>query len=132
MASNMDTIGTFEMAIELSKQSVFTAIHKHYTLEDWISFQHRNPEGFTHISVSTGISEADSTKLNQILSEIPKIKYICIDVANGYSEAFVEFVKRTHQTYPTKTIIVSFECCLNMTPITHGNFFDQGWKCGHG
>jgi GMP reductase len=107
MASNMDTIGTFEMSIELSKQSMFTAIHKHYTVDDWISFRDKNPDGFTHIAVSTGISEADSAKLNQILSEVPKIGYICIDVANGYSEAFVDFVKRTRHTYPGKIIIVS-------------------------
>ncbi len=29
MAANMDTVGTFEMALALSQQELFTAIHKH-------------------------------------------------------------------------------------------------------
>ena len=38
MAANMDTVGTFEMATELAKHKIFTAIHKHYTLEEWKAF----------------------------------------------------------------------------------------------
>ena len=30
----MDSTGTFEMALELSKHEVFTTLHKHYTVED--------------------------------------------------------------------------------------------------
>ena len=33
MAANMDTVGTFEMAKTLAKHNLFTAIHKHYSLE---------------------------------------------------------------------------------------------------
>ncbi|WP_274972068.1 GMP reductase, partial [Zunongwangia profunda] len=32
-------------------------------------------------------------------------KFICIDVANGYSEHFVKFVKKTREQYPDKVII---------------------------
>ncbi|HEX9827508.1 MAG TPA: GMP reductase, partial [Flavobacteriaceae bacterium] len=35
----------------------------------------------------------------------PHLKFICIDVANGYSEHFVEFVKQTRDQYPDKVII---------------------------
>ena len=28
------------------------------------------------------------------------IRYVCIDVANGYTEAFVAFVKKVRETYP--------------------------------
>lgn len=38
MAANMDTVGTFEMAKALSKQQLFTAIHKHYDLQQWQDF----------------------------------------------------------------------------------------------
>ena len=31
MAANMDTVGTFEMAMALQKHKMFTAIHKHVT-----------------------------------------------------------------------------------------------------
>jgi len=33
MGSNMNTVGTFEVAIAFSKYNLFTAIHKHYYLE---------------------------------------------------------------------------------------------------
>jgi GMP reductase len=34
----MDTVGTFEMAVELAKEKIITAIHKHYTPEEWDQF----------------------------------------------------------------------------------------------
>lgn len=43
VASNMDTVGTFEMAIQLSKLNLFTTIHKHYTVEQWKQFAAENP-----------------------------------------------------------------------------------------
>ena len=38
MAANMDTVGTFEMAKALAKHKLFTAIHKHYSIEEWRNF----------------------------------------------------------------------------------------------
>ncbi len=38
IAANMDTVGTFEMAEALSKDKIMTAIHKHYTIEEWSTF----------------------------------------------------------------------------------------------
>ena len=35
IAANMDTVGTFSMAKALAEKNVLTAIHKHYTLEQW-------------------------------------------------------------------------------------------------
>jgi len=39
-----------------------------------------------------------------LISNFPKIKFICIDVANGYSEQFVDFVKRTRDIHKDKII----------------------------
>ncbi len=60
---------------------------------------------FQNVAISTGISEQDSLKLKEILEAIPEINYICIDVANGYTESFVQFVRSVRQMYPTKTIV---------------------------
>lgn len=38
VASNMDTVGTFEMAAELAKSQLFTTIHKHYSVDQWKNF----------------------------------------------------------------------------------------------
>lgn len=105
IAANMDTVGTFEMAVALSKHTMFTAIHKHYPLEDWKQFAANHPECLEHIAASSGSGQADLERLTCILEAIPLIKYICLDVANGYSEHFVEFVKSVHATFPNHTIM---------------------------
>src|SRR5690606_41987227 len=35
IAANMDTVGTFEMATALAKFDILTAVHKHYSPEEW-------------------------------------------------------------------------------------------------
>ncbi|WP_299528552.1 GMP reductase [uncultured Lutibacter sp.] len=106
MAANMDTVGTFEMANELAKHKIFTAIHKHYSIEEWGEFMGKAHENLTdYIAVSTGTSATDSKKLSAIINQSPQLKFICIDVANGYSEHFVNFVKKTRGQYPNKVIM---------------------------
>jgi len=106
MASNMDTVGTFEMALALFQFSVFTTIHKHYSIEQWSSFLKNAPKNIEDfIAVSTGISKADADKLAHVLENNPRLKFICIDVANGYSEYFVSFVQKIRNRYPDKVII---------------------------
>jgi len=106
MAANMDTVGTFEMATELAKHKIFTAIHKHYTLQQWSDFIKSIPsEYIDYFAVSTGTGKSDSVKLATILNNHPQIKFICIDVANGYSEHFVDFVKQTRKKYSDKVIM---------------------------
>lgn len=106
MAANMDTVGTFEMALSLSKNKLFTAIHKHYTVYEWEAFMKNAPKDIEkYIAISTGTGKDDAHKLETIFSTLPELKNICIDVANGYSEHFVNFVKQTRKQYPEKTII---------------------------
>jgi len=105
MAANMDTVGTFDMAKELSKYKLFTAIHKHYSPREWKEFLNNSTEGILDfIAISTGTSSRDEERMDIILKENKNIKFVCIDVANGYSEYFVEFVKKTRDKYPDKVI----------------------------
>ena len=106
MAANMDTIGTFEMAKALGKEKLFTTIHKHYSPDQWKKFIQQDEEDIKNfIAVSTGTSQKDLEKLKTIISQSSTLKFICIDVANGYSEHFVQFVKRARDQYPNKIII---------------------------
>ncbi len=106
IAANMDTVGTFEMALALAKEKIFTAIHKHYSIEQWSNFLNElAPEIYNYIAVSTGTGKNDAQKLAEILLNHPNLKFICIDVANGYSEHFVNFLKQTRKLYPNKVII---------------------------
>ncbi len=106
MAANMDTVGTFEMALALQKHKMFTAIHKHYTIEEWNDFLNKAPVGIENfIAVSSGTSNNDFEKLCLIFNNHPRLRFICIDVANGYSEHFVAFVKQARKKFPEKVII---------------------------
>lgn len=106
MAANMDTVGTFKMANALSNKGLFTAIHKHYSIDEWKNFAlNATEQTANNIAISTGISEKDSAKLSIIAEQNPNLKFICIDVANGYSEHFSNFVKQTREKYPDKVVI---------------------------
>ena len=106
IAANMDTVGTFEMAVALSKHKVMTAIHKHYSVEEWAEFlSNQDKKIYQFIALSTGTGKADEQKTKEILEKHPKIEFICIDVANGYSEHFVGFVQKMRKNHPDKIII---------------------------
>lgn len=102
MASNMDTVGTFEMYNELSKFKMITCFHKHYTIDDYKSRKqilNRN-----YYAISTGITPSDYIKLQELITELNPM-FICIDVANGYMLAFADFVKDISMEYPNLIII---------------------------
>ena len=106
MAANMDTVGTFEMALALQKHQLFTAIHKHYTVEQWHTFLNSASAGIeNHIAVSTGTGEKDTEKVNKLFKQHPNLKFLCIDVANGYSEHFVHYVQSTRERHPDIVIM---------------------------
>ncbi len=106
IAANMDTVGTFEVARVLARHGMLTAIHKHYSVDQWAEFLASESEDiYQRIMASTGTSDQDFERLVQILENHPQLEFICIDVANGYAEAFVEFVAKVRQSFPDKTIV---------------------------
>ncbi|XP_071824512.1 GMP reductase 1-like isoform X2 [Apostichopus japonicus] len=105
VAANMDTVGTFQMAKSLAKHCLFTCIHKHYSTEAWREFADNNPDIVSNVAVSSGIGQNDFQKLCEIITAVPSLRYICLDVANGYSELFVEFLKKVRHQFPDKTIM---------------------------
>ncbi len=110
MAANMDTVGTFAMAAVLARHGLFTTVHKHYSVEEWGAFvAMRQTDGpdhlLEHVAVSTGILDSDLAKLDRILERYPELSCICMDVANGYSEHFVEQIGKVRARYPDKIIM---------------------------
>ena len=113
MAANMDGVGTFQMATVLHSFEMFTCLVKSYSVED---FKNNKAITFSHnCAVSTGTSEKDFNKLVAILMECPEIEFICIDVANGYSEHFGDFVSKVRKLYPKHTIIAGNVVTADMT-----------------
>jgi len=109
MAANMDTTGTFDMAEALASNNMMTAIHKHYTPDQWQQWTTKlrangNEKTLQFIAASTGILDDDWQTLTAILAD-NDIPMICLDVANGYSEHFVNFVRRVREKWPTHTIM---------------------------
>jgi len=113
MAANMDGVGTFSMAEEISRYKLFTCLIKSYSLETFADSIYKI--GTDYFAVSTGTGEKDLDRLNQILNVYPEIQYICIDIANGYSEHFGTFVSKVRDKYPTKTIIAGNVVTADMT-----------------
>jgi len=106
IAANMDTIGTFEVAEVLAQRKCVTAVHKHYTVDQWKAWASgAGKEALPFVAVSTGILAKDMDKLAEILAAVPAVKMICIDVANGYSEAFVQCIRDVRKRFPDMTII---------------------------
>ncbi len=105
IAANMDTVGTFEMAKVLAEHKLLTAVHKHYSVEQWRAFLSQNQHITDHIMVSSGTSDDDFEKLKQVMSLEQQLKFICIDVANGYSEHFISYLQRVREQFPDKSII---------------------------
>jgi len=115
MASNMDTVGTLEMARVLNSYNIITCLHKFYTNDDL-----RNPCFDMNImgknlAISTGISDSDMDRLDSILTEFPQIKFICIDIANGYLERFTEVISNVRLKYPNKILIAGNVVSPEMT-----------------
>ena len=105
IASNMDTIGTFNMVKILSSFHILTAVHKYYSFIEWKNFiSSVSNKVLNYVMVSTGISDVDFIKIKKIFSLSSQLKYICIDVANGYSEYFVNFLQKIRDVFPDKTI----------------------------
>jgi len=108
MAANMDGVGTFAMAETLAQQGLFTVLAKHYQPADihtWFNRQQNKDQFANYFAVSTGISDLDLERIDATLKLSRAIKYLCIDVANGYSEKFLESVSRFRDAWPSITII---------------------------
>ena len=113
MASNMDGVGTFEMANELQKHSMFTCLVKSYSATEW-SKNYKSLKR-DYVAISTGTGNNDFDRLSIMLTNDPNIKYICVDVANGYSEHFGDFVSKIRNEYADKTIIAGNVVTADMT-----------------
>ena len=96
IAANMDGVGTFEMDAELSKHKMMVALTKHYGEFDLIN--HFSERLFSSV-YSLGISQSDLEKFDAVYDSVAPIR-VCIDVANGYTQAFVTFIKNFREKYP--------------------------------
>lgn len=129
IAANMDTVGTISTAKVLAKHHCMTALHKHYTVEQLVDFfgpksseedkklLKENKHAMQHSFYSMGIVDKDLEKFEQVLSKVGYwrhdlpdeenygIKMVCIDVANGYMQSFVDFCRKFREKHPDLIIM---------------------------
>ncbi len=105
VAANMDTVGTFEMANALGAHQLAVALHKYYKEDELIRF-------FKSLAVdavvfySMGITRADYDKFRRVKAAAgTHVRYVCVDVANGYTKTFVDFLRKLRQAYPDITLM---------------------------
>jgi GMP reductase len=107
MAANMDGVGTFAMADTLGEQGIFTCLVKTYSAEDLIEFYYLDGLYRTeYVAMSIGTSQADFDKLCTVYEKVENnLKYVCMDIANGYSEHFTSHVSKVREAFPHLVII---------------------------
>ncbi len=107
MASNMDGVGTFTIADALSRDGLFTCLVKNYDVDDLLAyFANADSRRFNTVAYSMGITNHDFDKFEKVYrTDGVRLKYVCVDVANGYSEFFSSFIKKIRDTCPDIVII---------------------------
>jgi GMP reductase len=114
VAANMDTIGTLKMARVLLKHDMITCLSKH--INSWETDEDfENPNS----AVSFGMGEDDKSWLFSNKSGCDEFvqhkDFFCLDVANGYMQGFVDYVKAVRETWPEKIIIAGNVVTAEMT-----------------
>tara|TARA_Y100001937_G_scaffold60614_1_gene82970 strand:+ start:7440 stop:8411 length:972 start_codon:yes stop_codon:yes gene_type:complete len=132
MAANMDTVGTFDMAKSfqigacdgLWPEDVvpLVAMSKHHIAADWereynlgqgldYGVESPMPWGFDNCAITAGMCKGDKEKTIEIVNHYHNtdwpIRFVCLDVANGYTEKFVDFVKEMRECLQDKVVIVA-------------------------
>jgi len=123
-SANMDSVGTYKIAKSLAKHNMLTALHKHYGVDELVGFFnyfHSNEEIFSgRVFYSIGMSAGDLKKIETIREFLRDDKkgsfprMINIDVANGYSQNFVDRVKQVRDLYPNSILMAGNVVTPNM------------------
>lgn len=105
VASNMDGVGTFSVARSFKNLQLHTCLVKTFTAEELCSFFKQGD--MTHnVCMSIGITDSDIEKLITVKKELgSNLRFVCVDVANGYSQRFVSRVSEIRELYPDLVII---------------------------
>ena len=122
MASNMDGVGTMRMADKLAEGEMFTCLVKTYSAEYLIEyFNGADLDGDSiqrteNVAMSIGTGDSDYNKLLQVKKECEhKLKYVCMDIANGYSDHFAAHVRKVRAEFPDLVIIAGNVVTREMT-----------------
>tara|TARA_A100000164_G_scaffold375181_1_gene409678 strand:+ start:3310 stop:4413 length:1104 start_codon:yes stop_codon:yes gene_type:complete len=116
IAANMDGVGTFDVHDEISRSDIpyglMTCLVKQYSRQDWKDNEKKVNTAFCAISVGTNHEEWAEAKT---IIDDHDLRWVCIDIANGYSEHFVDFVRQVRKEKPKINIIAGNVVTADMT-----------------
>jgi len=114
VAANMDTTGLFDVARVLQSHGMLTCLQKFYSTSACTkAWESGVDSGF--VAVTCGSTEESFELLQRKMATDDRIRMICIDVANGYREFFLDFVKRVRSEFPDKILIAGNVATREMT-----------------
>ena len=114
VAANMDTTGLFSIAEILQGHKMLTCTQKFYSTKEF-SDAWESGVNSEFIAVTCGSTDESFELLNRKMATDKGLKMICIDVANGYREIFLNFVKKVREAFPEKIIIAGNVATREMT-----------------
>ncbi len=114
VAANMDTTGLFDVARVLQRHEMLTCLQKFYSTSAYAqAWESGVDPGF--VAVTCGSTEESFELLKRKMATDNGIQIICIDVANGYREVFLEFVKQVRAEFPEKILVAGNVATREMT-----------------
>lgn len=121
IASNMDTVGTIKMADSLSHHNAITCLHKHHDIDNIINYLNQT-KNYDYAWISIGMNENEIKRIKQITEITNNTPNICIDIANGYTENFVEWCSKVRNEFKESIIMAGNVCTPEMVSelILHG------------
>ena len=105
MAANMDGVGELVMAENLAPHQIMTCLTKQHDSKIIKKFKSIK-KIFPQVILSTVTSDDDYNRLNDILKENIFFEFICIDIANGYSDHFSKFVSSVRKNIQLKLLLL--------------------------
>lgn len=111
IAANMDRVATIEMAAALAEHDMYCAIHKHYSVEELKAAKLSGDFNF----LTFGIEHITVIKNRLEALKDHGIDKLCLDVANGYTEMFVNFIKQVREELPDTVIMAGNVATPDMT-----------------
>ena len=93
LVSNLYVTGTITMAKAMEKHNCAVVLHKFYSNDVLYNFFHDSKDNSARLNhwVSIGINDNDLAKFDDLYKKFA-IPNLCVDIANGYQEVFVEII----------------------------------------
>ena len=114
VAANMDTTGVFGVSRILQNHRMLTCLQKFYSTrqcsEAW-------DDGIDpgHVAITCGSTEDSLELLKKKMGTSSELSMICVDVANGYREVFLDFIRDVRKSYSNSIIIAGNVATREMT-----------------